>query len=144
MASSFSGVGYVLKNSNATYLIKNNNGYVELKVYTSGWLGNMYGWTKPVKSLGKVAGKFGTAFTIIDIGFSYMEINDTDDTEVIVDNSLNIAMDLLGFVPNPVCKGFAIAWPLGGHWLFNQWRDNVIIPQIENGTVGLPANQPFK
>lgn len=34
--------------------------------------------------------------------------------------------------------------PLGLHQLHNQWRENVIVPQVKDGTVGLPANQPFK
>ena len=144
MSSSFSGAGYYLKNSNATYALKNNSGYTEIKVYKNGWKGNQYVCPKSVKSLGKALSAVGTATTGIDIYLSCKEISQNDDIEVILDNSLDIAVDVIGLMPHPICKGFAIAWPLGGHWLFNQWRENVILPQIKNGTVGDMQNQPFK
>lgn len=144
MASSFSGVGYVLKNSNATYLIKNNNGYVELKVYTSGWLGNKYGWTKPVKSIGKALGLFGDIATIKDVIEHCENIKNAENESVIYINYLDIAIDAIGYVPNPYCKAFSVFWSLGGEKIFINWHKNVIMPQVKDGTVGLMINQPFK
>lgn len=133
----------LVKSSDATYAWVKENIPV-LKISTKGSK-KIYGHTgHRVASLARGVGLMGKALTLYSIAADILNIIDSHDLVDKIDYGMDASMNAIGLIDNKVTLGVSIAWSLGGNELFYMWREQVLLPQVKDGTAGLMINQPFK
>ena len=146
--SSFSAL---TENSKATYVFGKNNDLYELRISKAG---NDWIYGKRSHSVAKLSKRLSLLSTVLDVGVIFCDLTDAYDNfnNNNFEKGLECGVDaVVGMICIPFgTKGFVfdVLWELGLKDVF--WkviyynRDNVILPQYHNGTLGLPSTLPFK
>ena len=80
--------------------------------------------------------------TGISISEDINGMRSTEDADLQAEYFMDAFVNALGLILE--VAPLSIAWNLGGDQLFYNWREDVLMPQVREGTAGLMINQPFK
>ena len=80
----------------------------------------------------------------VSVGYDLYQAKNASSVEKKVEHSFDAVINSIGLIPYPGASLVPIAWGLGGKQVFNKWKNDVLIPQIEMNIIGSPASQASK
>ena len=152
-SSSISYVSYLMKDSKATYAFEFDK-QVELpllRVSRYGgvqYRGQIHRVANLSNKLSGVASFLSLSNAFVDFKSAYYKGLMVNDIDSALRYGTDGIVDLISMVPHPAALLFSLSWNLGLKELY--WksvyydRDNIILPQYYNGTLGLPSTLPYK
>lgn len=152
-SSSISYVSYLMKDSKATYAFEFDK-KVELpllRVSRYGgvqYRGQIHRVANLSTKLSGVASFLSLSNAFVDFKSAYYKGFMVNDIDSALWYGTDGIVDLISMIPHPAALLFSLSWNLGLKELY--WksvyydRDNIILPQYYNGTLGLPSTLPYK
>ncbi len=146
MLSTFSSitgvVGFQLNKSKATLRFTNSKGVIDFHLYLNGWWGNRFVKTKKVSSFGRIINRISLIANLTSIGFDIKDLGTSNNIEDAAKSTMDIVIDAASMTP--YTAPLSLVWHLGLKDGFYYWKENALMPEIENDTYWYPDHLPFK
>ncbi len=136
LSSIFSLSGDYMSNSKYSYRLTNSKKELDFVMYESGWAGNQYVKTNKVSSLARTTGAISKPLGSLSLGLSSLYLLSANSLDAQVRSSLDIAFDLVGFIPE-IGAPISLWWSLCGNTLLDS-HANMLMQQIDTTTGKIP------